>query len=646
MGISALIKENIKIAAKRVYGVTLADVHLEHPENSQWGDFATNVAMALSGGLQQPPLETAKKLSYELQKMDFSFDRDGVRCEALISLDVAPPGFINFKLSNKWLVNELYEIVGNDSNYGSADLGEGKRLALEHSNVNPNKAAHVGHLRNACLGQFVEHAYEFLGYDVEVQYLDNDLGMQTVTSLMGVEEITDISPHDYQKFDHYMWDVYSQMEARIAEDPDLQERRQKMLLEAEDASSKTAGKLVDLSRKVLHDQLITFQALGFDYDVIIHESDVSRLDLWGKTFEILKQNDNIYCATEGKSKGCWLVKMESSGASQVENSDEIEGDKIIVRSNGVPTYTGRDIAYHMWKFGLLDSDFHYKKWDIGTQEKPLWSTTSQLATGPAAKKISFSGADMVLNVIDVKQTYALEAVKSSLRYLGYDTQASNMTHINYGFVYLSSGTAKLLGIDVSDGKKQYAMSGRKGWGIKIDDFTDMVGKKLVEGYGESRTLKQVRNGAIKFELLKYDTFQDIIFDLDEALSIKGFSGPYLQYTFARASAILEKSGLSREDILSQKPGVDGQTVEETAVLRLLYKFPEVVQLSAERYSPGILCRYLFDIAQKFNTFYTNVPVLSAPRADDKHLRLLLVAGTAIVLKNGLFLLGIEAPSKM
>ena len=253
---------------------------------------------------------------------------------------------------------------------------------------------------------------------------------------------------------------------------------------------------------------------------------------------------------------------------------------------------------------------------------------------------------MVLNVIDVKQTYALEAVKSSLRYLGYDTQASNMTHINYGFVYLSSGTAKLLGIDVSDGKKQYAMSGRKGWGIKIDDFTDMVGKKLVEGYGESRTLKQVRNGAIKFELLKYDTFQDIIFDLDEALSIKGFSGPYLQYTFARASAILEKSGLSREDILSQKPGVDGQTVEETAVLRLLYKFPEVVQLSAERYSPGILCRYLFDIAQKFNTFYTNVPVLAASKADDKHLRLLLVAGTAIVLKNGLFLLGIEAPSKM
>ncbi len=645
MGIDALVKENIKVAVKSVYSVTLDDVHLEHPDNPKWGDFATNVAMSLSGDLKQSPLETAKKLSYELQKMDFSFDRDGVRCEALISLDVAPPGFINFKLSNEWLVNELYEIVGNDSNYGSADLGEGKRLALEHSNVNPNKAAHVGHLRNACLGQFVEHAYEFLGYDVEVQYLDNDLGMQTVTSLMGMEEIAGISPHDYQKFDHYMWDVYSQMEARIAENPDLQERRQKLLLEAEDANSETSGKLVDLSRKVLQGQLITFQTLGFDYDVIIHESDVSRLDLWGKTFEILKQNDNIYCATEGKSKGCWLVKMES-GASQVENSDEIEGDKIIVRSNGVPTYTGRDIAYHMWKFGLLDSDFHYKKWDIGTQEKPLWSTTSQLATDPAAKKITFSGADMVLNVIDVKQTYALEAVKSSLRYLGYDTQAGNMTHINYGFVYLSSGTAKLLGIDVSDGKKQYAMSGRKGWGIKIDDFTDMVGKKLVEDYGESQTLKQVRNGAIKFELLKYDTFQDILFDLDEALSIKGFSGPYLQYTFARASAILEKSGLSMEDILSQKPGVDGQTVEETAVLRLLYKFPEVVQLSAERYSPGILCRYLFDIAQKFNTFYTNVPVLAASKADDKHLRLLLVAGTAIVLKNGLFLLGIEAPSKM
>ncbi|OGC68668.1 arginine--tRNA ligase [candidate division WWE3 bacterium RIFOXYC1_FULL_39_7] len=648
MNIAQLIHENIVSTVKKVYGVEVEAFIVEHPENRDFGDFSTNVSFILSKVLKQSPLEIAKKLSYELSEVKESLVDPTTNTPIFEKIDFVNPGFINFTISNVWLKYVPISIATDKKSYGSSDIGGGKRIALEHSNVNPNKAAHVGHLRNACIGQFLERAYENLGFNVEVQYYANNVGVQVVTSSMGMDKVKEIKPESYKKFDHYAWDVYAEMESRITDNPELQKERQELLLKLEDPRSEQFQKQSKLANKILLDQLKTFQELGFDYDVVIYESDILMLELWKKAFEMLKNNPNVYYATEGKSQGCWLVRLaqEDSTKNKVaeDSEDEVEEDKIIVRSNGVPTYTGKDIAYHMWKYGLLDIDFGYKKWSTDTQKKDLWVTSSLPADQNSG--VSFSKVDYVYDVIGSEQTYAIDVVKRALDFLGYSKQSKNMKHINYGFVYLSKNTAKVLGMDVSDEKGFYAMKGRKGWGIKVDDLIQMVDDKLSADYGNFEYLRTVRNGAIKFQMLRPNTFQDIIFDLDEAMDMKGYSGPYVQYAYVRANSVLSKSGVDNR--VFEK--LDNSSLElsgrEMDLLRTIYKFPEIVEKSATSFSPNILCDFLFELSKSFNAFYNDMPILNAEDEKLKNFRLSLCFGVKQVVENGLFLLGIDVPEKM
>lgn len=637
MEISALVKENIKKAVKDVYGIKAEDILVEHPDKEVWGDFSTNVSLRISKLVKQSPMEVAKKLCYKIHDYELNKVFDEVY--------FASPGFINFRLSKEWLQNVPLLVNTANDYYGRDEIGEGRRIALEHSNVNPNKATHIGHLRNACIGQYTERVYEFLGYNVEVQYYSNDLGVQVATSMMGIEKIKDIHPKDYEKYDHYAWDVYSRMETMINNNADLAAEREDLIKKLEDSDNPISKKQKKIAFKILVENLKTFQNLGFDYDVVVNESDIVYLKLWEKTFEMLKNNDNVYLAADGVSKGCWLVSMsDSKNSTDKMGNNDHEEDKIIVRSNGVPNYTGKDIAYHMWKFGLLGIDFNYNKLDIKTQAKQLW-ITNYLAQ-KVKESTTFTGVDIVFDVIDVKQTYAIEAVKTSLAYLGFVDQSKNMKHINYGFVYLSRETAKELGIDISDNKRKYGMSGRKGWGIKIDDFIKMVDKKLSDDYGATDSLVDVRNGAIKFEMLKYNTFQDLVFDLKDSLNIKGYSGPYIQYTFARTNSVLEKSESYPEKTIESKTLNSDLNEKELALLRWIYRFPEIVKKSAFEFAPNILCEFLFELCHRFNSFYNDVPILNAASEEEKFLRLNMTKSVNIILKNGLFLLGIEAPLRM
>jgi len=637
MEISALVKEHIKRAVKDVYDMEIDDILVEHPDKETWGDFSSNVSLKISKLIKQSPMEVAKKLCYKI----CGYELNNVFDEVYF----AQPGFINFRLSKEWLQNVPLLVNKTNDYYGRDETGEGKRIALEHSNVNPNKATHIGHLRNACIGQFIERIYEFLGYNVEVQYYSNDLGVQVATSMMGVEKINDIRPENYEKYDHYAWDVYSRMETMINNNADLTAEREDLIKKLEDPDNPISKKQKKIAFKILVENLKTFQNLGFDYDVVVNESDIVYLRLWEKTFEMLKNNDNVYLATDGVSKGCWLVRMSANkNSTDKMGNKEHEEDKIIVRSNGVPNYTGKDIAYHMWKFGLLGIDFNYNKLNTKTQAKQLW-ITSYLAQ-KVKENTTFTGVDIVFDVIDVKQTYAIEAVKTSLAYLGFKDQSKNMKHINYGFVYLSRATAKELGIDISDNKQKYGMSGRKGWGIKIDDFIKMVDKKLLDDYGAADSLVDVRNGAIKFEMLKYNTFQDLVFDLKDSLNIKGYSGPYIQYTFARTNSVLEKSENYLEKMTELRTSNVGLNEKELALLKWVYRFPEIVKKSASEFAPNILCEYLFEFCHRFNSFYNDVPILNAVSEEEKFLRLNMTKSVNIILKNGLFLLGIEAPLRM
>ncbi|HSX39015.1 MAG TPA: arginine--tRNA ligase [Candidatus Saccharimonadales bacterium] len=639
MEIAGLIRQKVIEAVKDIYNIDFTEFTIEHPENSDFGDYATNVSMNLAKLVKQSPIDIANKLSYKLQEMDAMTNVHNTNLQIFKSVKVASPGFINFVLTTEWLQNVLLDLHKNGNSYRAMQKDGKKRIALEHSNVNPNKAAHVGHLRNACIGQFLERVYEHLGYEVEVQYYCNDLGVQVTTSTMGEEKFKDIKPEDYKKFDHYMWDVYSKMASLIENNAELKAELNERLVKLENPESAESEKQKQLATKILKTNLETFSKLDFDYDVIVYESDIARLKLWEKAFEILKQNENFYLAKDGPSKDCWLIKLTEKDDSTVQKDGKtIEEDKIIVRSNGVATYTGKDIAYHMWKYGLLGTDFHYEPFVTETQKKELWSTT--YLPHESNEKVTFSNVNKVFDVIDTKQTYAINVVKQSLRYLGYEDQAENMVHVNYGFVYLSPETATELGVDTSDGKNKYGMSGRKGWGIKIDDFIDMVDKKMTSEFGEFAALKDVRNGAIKFEMLKYNTYQDLIFDLKSALNIKGFSGTYIQYTYARTNSLLTKAEKVEDQTL--------QTLEdrELDVLRELYKFSEIVERAASEFAPNLLCGYLFELCQKFNFFYNDLSILNADSPEKKKFRVLLTYGVNTVLKNGLYLLGIAAPDKM
>lgn len=643
--LNTYIREIINKAILELYSIPALDFKVEHPENQAFGDYSSNVSMILSKQLKQSPIEIAKNITYRLLEGIHNFETGGRMLPIFEKIEVAGNGFINFKVSKEWLINLLVFFNDDSQHYGISRKGHGRKIALEHSNVNPNKAAHVGHLRNACIGQFLERAYENLGYDVNVQYYSNDVGVQVATSYLGMNYFQDLDLNKYNKFDHLAWDVYSKIETLIESDETLKAKREQILIDLDNPNSETFKNQRILADKILYSQLQTFGELDFDYDVVIHESDIISHKFWEKTFEILKNNPNFYLCEDGSSKGCWLLRMSKNDicSDSTITEREIEEDKIIVRSNGVPTYTGKDIAYHMWKFGLLNDDFKYEKLsNINFQSKDLFNTN---INAQVLSDVSFSNSDIVFDVIDVRQTYAISAVKNALSYLGYTKESENMKHVNYGFVYLSPNTAEKLGIDISDNKSQYAMSGRKGWGIKIDDFIVIMDEKLKKDFGDFPNIREVRNAAIKFEMLKSNIFQDLIFDLDQALNNKGFTGPYIQYAHARANSILEKNSEVELDkhLLFSVSNLDDR---EVSLLRQLYKFPEVVENSALEFSPNVLCIYLFDLASKFNTFYNSLSVTNAETPSEKVFRLYLTLAVKNILAKGLFILGIKAPDRL
>jgi arginyl-tRNA synthetase len=639
MPIAEVISSAITRAFNELYGYTLAQVDVEHPQNPLWGDYSTNVAMVAAKNVNKLPVVLAKEVA------------DYLRSEQLAgyfaTITTAGPGFINFTLSSEYLLGQAAQVLKLMGGFGSSEVGRGKTIALEHSNVNPNKAAHVGHLRNALIGQFVERVYEFIGYDVTVQYYSNDLGVQVSTSLLGMAKLgSDFDSTQYAKFDHYAWDVYAKISQQLDADVELKAQLDTLIVKLDSRDPEVSQKQSELSKRILKDNLATFHALDIDYDVIVYESAIKDTLMWEKTFLILKKNPKVYLATEGNSKGCWLVSLADKSAEVATKSTEIEEDKILVRSNGIPTYTGKDIAYHMWKFGLLPVDFSYSLADLGTQQKPLYETN------PLGDiKVSFNNSDIVMDVIDVRQTYAISAVRKTLAYLGYSAQARNLIHINYGHVYLSNNTSTQLGYAVDTTQSAHmAMSGRKGIGVKIDDFVVLVDKALQDSFGAFPNSAAVRNAVIKFDMLRYDTFQDIVFDLALALTVKGFTGPYVQYTHARANSLLEKAGYLVDDtkleyMLNQYTKLALSTSEQE-VLKVIYKFPEVVMQSANQYAPNLVCVYLYELCQKFNAFYNDSPILKTAQGDIRDFRLFLTAATKQVIKNGLYLLGIQAVDSM
>ncbi|NHN28276.1 arginine--tRNA ligase [Paenibacillus agricola] len=599
-------------------------VQIEHPTHPEHGDFSTNIAMLLAKVFRQSPIQLAGRLQ---QKLEQQGSVEGLFAQ----IKVAPPGFLNFYIDwQAWATRKF-----------AAPKASQTKVLIEHTSINPNKSAHIGHLRNSCIGDALAHMLEMAGHQVEVHNYIDDLGNQLADTVVGMLNTHAEQPHT--RFGDYCWDTYAGINQAYKVNPELQAQRTAVLEALEQGNSNLAwmGSLV--AERIVAEQLEEMKQFGIRYDVLVWESNIVREGFWAAAFELLQQTDVFQKVTMGKHEGCWVLKQQDEPAEGFEHSD-YQIDKVLVRSNGILTYTAKDIAYHLWKFGLLDNDFTYKKF-----AGEVWSTH------PQGVKRKIGHADMVINVIDQRQQYPQQMVKLALEVLGFTKQAAQLKHVSYGVVSLSPITANGLGVDTTEGKAAYAMSGRQGIGIKVADLLDRMEQTIYTKRKRKQGLasRTIAAAAIRYYLLKYHLQTEVIFDLEQATEVSGNSGVYLLYAYARANSILEKAtdGPSTTTKTTEMPResvrINSEPLmpQELQLLRQLAYWPETFQLAVDQLAPNLICNYAFELAALFNNFYSVCPILKAPE-DKVALRLWITQQFKETLHQALQALGMPTPKRM
>ncbi len=623
------------------------------PPDVKFGDLSTPVAMKLARQLRKPPLEIASTL------------RDGIAGAGLAAvreITATPPGFVNVHLAAAYLAcTVLGEVDAKRGDYGTHHT-RGTKVVVEHTNMNPNKAAHIGHVRNACLGDSLVKIFRRAGYAVEVQNYIDDTGAQVADVVLGFHHLGAPQPPEGVRFDHYCWDLYADVHRRFERDPELKSMQQKYLHLIEQGTGEVAELAKQVAERVLAGHLATMWGLGIHYDLLTWESDIVRKGFWRHAFDTLREQGSLVHETEGPNAGCWVVRLRDlPGFESLENPD-----KVLVRSNGTATYVAKDIAYQLWKFGVLGLDFDYRPYTPQPDGHMLYSSCPPGQAAPLPPEMSFGGAGRVVNVIDIRQKYLQDVLRHSLRQLGYVDQADNSVHFSYEVVALSPKTAQELGGDVSgEAKTVYAMSGRKGIGVKADDLLaaaiSKAGREVAQRHPEmgpdeiTRLARDIAVGAVRYYMIKFHTNTLIAFDFDEALAMQGNTGPYLQYACARARSILRRASAAIEGCpaepaealawaVSKRPFTEDTAVMpvEKALAMTMADFPAKVLSAAQEYLPSILAEYAFTLASSFTDFYEGAPVLSAPPGEQAR-RIALVAAFVQVMTNVLDTLGLPSP---
>jgi arginyl-tRNA synthetase len=662
------LRETLAGHIREKYGVELSVV-LERPPKLEMGEAASPVCFELAKRLKKAPRQIAQEIAGSLAKI-----------EGIGRVEVAGAGYLNAFFDRAW----FWEAAGKETNDPSLTLraSERKKVIVEHTSINPNKAAHIGHLRNAVLGDTMVRLLRHTGHDVAVQnYIDNT-GVQVADVVIAFEQMEKKSLAEVkalaagQNFDYLCWDLYAKATQFFEEDKVRAGKLRGETLKAIEAGEgETAEMATVIADAVVGFHLRTMSRLDIYYELLARESEILHLHFWDAAFEKLKASGAIQLATTGKNAGCWVMPWgkevnevkeveEVKGKSGADSSadDEEEQAKIIVRSNGTVTYVGKDIAYQLWKFGLLGKDFHYRRWLDSPNSKELWATTA----GPnEAGAPHFGGAEAVYNVIDARQAYLQEVVAEGLRVLGHAKEAENSIHFDYEIVALTPRCAAEMGYELSteDAKRPYVeVSGRKGFGVKADDLiTRMLAaaearvlQKQAEMAGVE--LKQTANalavGALRFFLLKVTRNTIIAFDFEDALSAEGETGPYCQYAIVRIRGIRRKGaevagprhGIGLEMLEKIVEGPESNTIWE--LLLASGSLDYAVEAAIGAREPAFVSRYAFQLAQAFNNFYHKHHILSEAVEEKRAFLLGLTELVERQLVLALGLLGIEAPEKM
>lgn len=652
-------------------------VATEYPPNRALGDLGSPVAFELARRLRKPPRAIAHEIAAA-----FGQSPGVARVEA------APNGYLNVFLDRPAF---LLQRLGLADGLPAPHVDTAKTI-VEHTAINPNKAAHIGHLRNAALGDTLVRALRFRGTPVEVQNYIDDTGVQVADVVVGFMELERMDldavrqTADTTRFDFHCWDLYTRVTEWYDEDKARLEIRARALHDIEHGGNPTADMGAFIADRIVRRHLETMGRLQIDYDLLTWEGDILRLKFWARAFEVLKETGAVFLQSEGRLAGCWVMAIDPStrdarsgqaaeGASLDEGANEDDDveqrEKVIVRSNGTVTYVGKDMAYQMWKSGLLGRDFNYRPFATRLDGGVLWATTSAPGQVPPDHP-PFGGAAATFNVIDVRQSYLQKLLKQALVAIGHPAEAGRLTHFSYEMVALSHATARELGFapapDSEDAKRPFVeVSGRKGLGVKADDLLDRVIDKAEAEVARRnpelapsehrRIAEMIGTAAVRYFMIKYSRTKVIAFDIDEALSFEGESGPYLQYALVRAASIFHKlrdrEGLTEDAILATLAatspaaldGHDGDHELWSLVLEAS-RLDEIVEQVVRSLEFSVLGKYAFGLAQLFNAFYHKSPILNEERADVRRWRAAAVSYFHQQLSRALDVMGIAVPPRM
>jgi arginyl-tRNA synthetase len=636
------LKDVLRATIRAQWNIEPSDVVLSQTPKIEMGELATPVAFELARTLKRSPRAIAEELIVRTGKID------GVE-----RIEPAGAGYINFFLDRAAAVR------------GSRLRGypvEEDKIIVEHTNINPNKAAHIGHLRNATIGDTFVRTLKAVGRCVEVQnYIDNT-GVQVADVIVGLKHVERKTLDDVRriianrsiKFDYYCWDVYARVSSFYETQDPKYTLRATTLKEIEEDNNDTARMAELVAMTIVRCHLRTMARINVHYDLLPRESDILHLKFWDYAFHQLREKEAIFRENAGKNAGCWVMRLDSEGK---------DDDKIIVRSNGTVTYVGKDIAYQLWKVGLLDKDFNYVPFD---SDADVWTTTS---VEGQQRHPAFGHGWSVYNVIDVRQSYLQNVVRQGLLALGYEEQARRSIHFSYEVVALTPECAEQLGVEISPedrNRPHIEVSGRKGQGVKADDLLDRLeleAQKEVSQRNAKLTptemeliAHQIAVGALRYFLLKFTRTAIIGFDFKEALNFDGETGPYIQYAAVRGNNIFSKlresdAGFDFAQIqkMLNDPKLAVYLNESHDIWEMVYlalRLDEITNQVIATLEPATLAKYSFTLAQGFNVFYHRYRIISEEDPGRKLFYILVVDLVREALTRALDLMGIEVPRRM
>jgi arginyl-tRNA synthetase len=611
-------------------GAQAVEAVVEPSARPEFGDWSTPAALASARVLRRSPMQIARELQERLQAQSVT---------AVRQWTVTPPGYVNARLDDAvWarevIANALRLDLSQPIKLPSGFPTVSGKTLVEHTATNPNKAAHIGHLRNACIGDAVARVLRRTGHDVEVDNYIDDTGVQVADVAVAIRDLH-LGPEAGEPFDQFCSRVYVEVSRRYEEQPELLGRRAEVLRAIESGDNDIAAFVKDMTHRVVTAHLATMARFDIHYDLLTWESDIIALGFLEKALTLLRESSAIVHAETGKHAGCWVMPPE--GAEGDTDDDET---KVLVKSDGIATYTAKDIAYQLWKFGLLGRDFHYRRWDQSDVRAPA-TTASHAHAGDLISR--YGSARRVINVIDARQAYPQQIVQRALRRLGHQREAENSVHLAYEVVALTPAAASVLGVSMGEGRDIVAFSGRRGIEVRADDLLDRAIERLADKARDIETARIVAAGAVRYYLLRFSLTQIIAFDFDEALRVTGDTGVYLQYAHARASGILRKVPAENGELRIPS----GLEAVERALIHRIDGYKYALAETVVSLSPSVLTSYAFELASALSDFYEHTPpIIRETDTDTRRFRRILVAATRATLGDALRTLGMASPDQV